>query len=136
MPSRLRAASITAICMPKQMPKNGTLRSRANLTAWILPSVPRSPKPPGTRMPLHVLEMADGVVALEDLGVHPLQPDLHVAAEAAVRQRLAERLVGVEQHRVLADHRDRHLAFGLAHRAHHAAPAVESWARRSASRPK
>ena len=47
----MRAASITAICMPKQMPKNGTLRSRANFTAWILPSVPRSPKPPGTRMP-------------------------------------------------------------------------------------
>ena len=37
---------------------------------------------------VHVLEMADGVVALEDLGVHPLQPDLHVAAEAAMRQRL------------------------------------------------
>jgi len=30
--------------------------------------------------------MADGVIALEDLGVHPLQPDLHIAAEAAMRQ--------------------------------------------------
>ena len=52
MPSRLRAASITAICMPKQMPKYGTLRSRANCAARILPSAPRWPKPPGTRMPL------------------------------------------------------------------------------------
>ncbi len=50
-PARWRAASITAICMPKQMPKNGTRCSRANRTASILPSVPRSPKPPGTRMP-------------------------------------------------------------------------------------
>ena len=52
MPTRLRAASRHAICMPKQMPKYGTLRSRANLAARILPSEPRSPKPPGTRMPL------------------------------------------------------------------------------------
>jgi hypothetical protein len=69
--------------------------------------------------------MGDGVVALEDLGVHPLQADLHVRAEAAMGQRLGQRLVGVEQHRVLADHGDRHLALGLAHRAHHAAPALE-----------
>ncbi len=74
---------------------------------------------------VHVLEMADRIVALEYLGVHPLQADLHVAAEAAMGQRLAERLVGVEQHRVLADHGDGHLALGLAHRAHHAAPALE-----------
>ena len=50
-PARLRAASITAICMPKQMPKNGTCCSRAKRTAAILPGVPRSPKPPGTRIP-------------------------------------------------------------------------------------
>ena len=74
---------------------------------------------------VHVLEMADGVVALEDLGVHPLEADLHVRAEAAVRQRLGQRLVGIEQHRVLADHRDRDLALGLAHRTHDAAPAIE-----------
>ena len=30
--------------------ENGISRSRANRTAWILPSTPRSPKPPGTRM--------------------------------------------------------------------------------------
>ena len=51
MPASERAASMQAICMPKQMPKYGTLRSRANLAARILPSEPRSPKPPGTRMP-------------------------------------------------------------------------------------
>ena len=52
MPQRFRTASITAICMPKQMPKYGTWRSRANCAARIFPSAPRWPKPPGTRMPL------------------------------------------------------------------------------------
>ena len=46
-----RAYSITAICMPRQMPRNGTPRSRAKRVAVILPSTPRPPKPPGTRMP-------------------------------------------------------------------------------------
>ena len=50
----------TAICMPKQMPKYGTLRSRANSAAWILPSEPRSPKPPGTRMPWTFSRYGDG----------------------------------------------------------------------------
>ena len=46
--AKFRAASITAICMPKQIPRYGILFSRAYLAALILPSVPRSPKPPGT----------------------------------------------------------------------------------------
>ena len=49
-PAVFRAPSIHAICMPRQMPKNGTSRSRANLTAAIFPSEPRSPNPPGTKM--------------------------------------------------------------------------------------
>ena len=51
MPAVLRAASMQAICMPKQMPKYGTSFKRAKRAAWILPAEPRSPKPPGTRMP-------------------------------------------------------------------------------------
>ncbi len=49
-PSTSRANSMTAICRPRQMPKKGIFRSRAWRTARILPSVPRTPKPPGTRM--------------------------------------------------------------------------------------
>ena len=37
--------------MPRQMPRNGTERSRAKRAALILPSMPRTPKPPGIRMP-------------------------------------------------------------------------------------
>ena len=49
-PQTLRENSMAAICKPRQMPKKGTLRSRAYFTAAILPSVPRMPNPPGTRM--------------------------------------------------------------------------------------
>ena len=38
-------------CIPRQRPRNGTLFSRAYLIAVILPSIPRSPNPPGTRIP-------------------------------------------------------------------------------------
>lgn len=47
-----RAYSMTAICIPRQMPRYGTLFSRAYLAARIFPCTPRSPKPPGTRTPL------------------------------------------------------------------------------------
>mmetsp|Transcript_67541 Transcript_67541/g.161225 ORF Transcript_67541/g.161225 Transcript_67541/m.161225 type:complete len:209 (+) Transcript_67541:558-1184(+) len=52
-PSTLRAISITAHCIPRQIPRNGFFSSRANRHARTLPITPRSPKPPGTRMPWH-----------------------------------------------------------------------------------
>ena len=51
MPTTWRANSATAICMPRQTPRNGIRCSRAIRAAAILPSIPRSPKPPGIRMP-------------------------------------------------------------------------------------
>ena len=51
IPATLRATSITAICIPRQMPRKGTLFSRAKRIASILPSLPRCPKPPGTSTP-------------------------------------------------------------------------------------
>ena len=51
IPAKFRAASTTAICIPKQIPKYGTCLSRANFAALILPSDPLSPNPPGIRMP-------------------------------------------------------------------------------------
>ncbi len=38
--------------MPRQSPRNGMLFSRAYCIAAILPSIPRSPNPPGTSIPL------------------------------------------------------------------------------------
>lgn len=43
------AISITDICMPKQMPRYGTLFSLAYFAAKTIPFTPRSPNPPGTK---------------------------------------------------------------------------------------
>ena len=136
MPARLRAASITAICMPKQMPKYGTLRSRANCAARILPSAPRSPKPPGTRMPWTSSRHGAGSSLLEHLALDPVEIDLHLVGDAAMGQRLDQRLVGVLQAGVFADDGDRHLAFGIAHALDDAVPALQVGRRSSASMPK
>ena len=45
------ANSTTAICIPRHIPRYGTLFSRAYLAARIFPWTPLSPKPPGTKMP-------------------------------------------------------------------------------------
>jgi hypothetical protein len=52
IPRTLRAHSITASWKPRQIPKNGIFCSLAYLIARSMPSVPRMPKPPGTRIPL------------------------------------------------------------------------------------
>ena len=50
-PKTSLAYSTTAICIPKQIPKNGTLFSLAYFIVWILPSIPLLPNPPGTTIP-------------------------------------------------------------------------------------
>ena len=47
-----------------------------------------------------------GAVALDFLGVDEVDVDLHTPLDTGVGQRLVQRLVGVEQLHVLADHRD------------------------------
>ena len=42
---------MTAHCSPRHSPRYGTLWSRAKWAARTLPSIPRWPKPPGTRIP-------------------------------------------------------------------------------------
>ena len=103
----------TAICMPKQMPKYGTLRSRANFAARILPSEPRSPKPPGTRMPCTFSSQGAGSSFSKISALDPVELDLDPVGHAAVRQRLDQRLVGVLEAGVLADDGDRDLALGI-----------------------
>ena len=48
---KLRAASITAICIPKHIPRKGILFSLAYFIDNIFPSEPLSPNPPGTNIP-------------------------------------------------------------------------------------
>ncbi len=64
---------------------------------------------------VHPLEPLGGraVVALEGLGLDPVEIDLDVVGHPAVDQGLDEGFVGVLQHRVLADHRDGDVAVGI-----------------------
>jgi hypothetical protein len=64
-----RAHSTTASWKPRQMPRSGILRSRARLIAAIFPSVPRTPKPPGTRIPLN--RSQHGVLDLASKDAYP-----------------------------------------------------------------
>ena len=132
IPARFRAPSMQAICMPRQMPKKGISRSRAKLTEAILPSLPRSPKPPGTRIPCSGSSSAttSAFGMLEQLGVDPLDVDLGAVGDAAVDQRLAQALVGVGQADIFADDADRHLAVVMVDPVHDVGPARELGPRR------
>ena len=132
IPARFRAPSMHAICMPRQMPKNGISRSRANLTLAILPSLPRSPKPPGTRIPCSGSSSATTSASgmLEQLGVDPLDVDLGAVGDAAVDQGLAQALVGVGKADIFADDADRHLAVVMVDAVHDLVPAGEIGLRR------
>ncbi len=111
--------------MPKQMPKYGTWRSRANCAALILPSAPRWPKPPGTRMPLTCSRSGVGSSFSNTSELDPVELDLHLVGDAAVRQRLGQRFVGVLHAGVFADNGDRDVAFRVAHALVDDLPALE-----------
>ena len=73
-----------------------------------LPSMPRSPKPPGMRIP----SAFSRSVGVELLGADEVDLDVDAVMEAAVLERLDHRLVGVLELHVLADERDPHGALG------------------------
>ncbi len=52
-----------------------------------------------------------GFGALEQLGIEPADVDLHPVGDAAVDERLVQRLIGVLHAGIFADDADRHLAF-------------------------
>ena len=71
------------------------------------------------------------VLVLEHLGFDPVELDLDLVGDAAMRQRLDQRFVGVLQAGVFADDGDRDLAFGIADAlVDHVASASRSGARR------
>ena len=49
-PIKLRATSITIHCKPKHKPRAGIFFSLAYLSAPSFPSIPLTPKPPGTQI--------------------------------------------------------------------------------------
>src|SRR5215471_3169578 len=74
---------------------------------------------------VHVLEIGRGILALEGLGLEPLQIDLHLVGDAAMDQRLVQRFVRVPETCVFADHGNCYLAVGIADGFGNLAPALE-----------
>ena len=111
--------------MPKQMPKNGTRRSRAKLHGGDLALGAALAEAAGDQDAVHPLEPLDGMGLLEDLAVDPVELHAHAVGDAAMAERLGQRLVAVEQVRVLADHRDAHLALRRADGVDDALPAAQ-----------
>jgi hypothetical protein len=105
------------------------LFSRANRAAPILPSMPRLPKPPGTRIASYFCSWLtlSGVIGL---GVEVVDLHAHVVLQPGVAQRLVQRLVAVRQVDVLADHGDLHFALRMLHLVHQVVPALEVGRRR------
>ena len=97
--------------------------ARELAAAAILPSMPRLPKPPGTRMRVDPAEYLRGTLGIDLLGIHPLQVDPRRLHDAAVAQRLAQRFVGVLVLDILADDGDGDLALRMLHRLDRALPA-------------
>ena len=63
-PSTFLEYSITADCIPRQIPKNGMLFSLKCLIVAIFPSIPLSPKPGATRTPFSPANFSAALVLL------------------------------------------------------------------------
>ena len=96
----------------------------------ILPSAPRSPNPPGTRMPWTRSSYGAGSSCSNISASIQSSLTLHLVGDAAVRQRLDQRFVGVLQSGVFADDGDGDVAFRLADALVDHVPARKSGSRR------
>ena len=80
--------------------------SRAKWAARTLPSMPRWPKPPGTRIAGDAVEPLVQVLVGQRLRVDPADLGVDLVRPGRVAERLGDRQVGVGQLDVLADERD------------------------------
>ena len=83
-----------------------------------MPSMPRLPKPPGTRMPskpssCDFVAAVVGSLGLQPLGLDPGDVELEIVRDGAVGQRLLERLVAVLVLHILADDGDGDMVLGV-----------------------
>ena len=92
-PATLRAYSMTASCMPRQMPRYGiVVLARDNGSPRIFPSTPRFPKPPGTRIASISFE-ARRTLAFDTFRIDVVDIDLRLGLDPGVHQCFGERLV-------------------------------------------
>ena len=125
MPAVFRAASMQAICMPKQMPKYGTSLSAREPRRLDFSGRTALAEAARHQNAVDMLEIGRRVLALEDLAVDPVEVDLHAVGDAAVDQRLAQRFVGVLEAGIFADDGDVDLALGVVEAVRHVVPCAE-----------
>ena len=124
MPQTLRAYSMTAHCMPRQIPKNGTFVSReADRLQLAFDAAPAETGSHEDRV--RVGERLREADRFQLLGVHERDLHLHVVRDAAVVERLVQRLVAVAELDVLAHERDRDLFLGVLDAVHDRVPLRE-----------
>ena len=121
-PSKSRANSTTAHCMPRQMPKKGILWVRAKRMASIFPSIPRIPNPPGTRMPSTPPRSASAPRPSTCSASTRTTSTRVPVGDARVVERLVDRFVRVAMLHVFADDGDPHLVLGVHDPLDHLAP--------------
>jgi len=97
--------------MPKQIPKYGTWRSRANCAAADLAFRAALSEPARHQNAVDVLQERRRILVLEHFGFDPVEIDLHLVGDAAMRQRLDEGLIGVLESGIFADDSDRDLPY-------------------------
>ena len=123
MPARSLATSMTMHCRPRQRPRTGILCSRAYLMAPILPSMPRTPKPPGMRIPSTPSSWPAASSGFSQSSlVTQRMVTLASLPKPPASQRLGRRQVRVGQVHVLADQGDGDRAGRAVHPAQQVVP--------------
>ena len=110
------ANSTMASCMPRQRPRIRDIVFPGH-TGWplIFPSMPRLPKPPGTRMPSTSPQNLGHIFPGHRLGIHPFDVDTWTSAgHAAVLQCLHHgQIVSVMQLHIFSHQGNGHFACGM-----------------------
>ena len=107
MPQTWRAYSITAICMPRQMPRKGT-----PLLAGVAGRGDLALDAAAAEAARHqdAVGLAQQALEVGRLGVDPVDLELDAVVDRGVLERLGHREVGVVELDVLADQGDPHAA--------------------------
>ena len=114
------AYSMTASCIPKQMPKKGILFSRAYLMPRFYPLHPVLQNHPAPKQHLHRKALSNRFTG-QHFRIDIVQLHCTIEWNRAVMQRLIQRLIGIRQVNVLPDcHHD--LLSGIGPALEHPAP--------------
>ena len=100
------ANSMTAICIPRQIPKNGKLFSLAYLTAMILPSTPLMPKPGATSNPSRLSKFFTYIFFCNKFTVHIYNLHLAIIHGACMNKRFQNGFISILQFNIFTDQAD------------------------------